>query len=813
MKKLLSWLFVLAMVFSLFASAEESIIQNIADILAQNAASESAPETGADTYAGAAEEQPEDPEDLPSAQGSPDAQLTLMVYMCGTNLESGNPQIERSGGGASLDIVEMANSEFDPESVNVLLMTGGTRDWKLPQILDEATSVYLLKDGYLLPVIEDGAARNMGDPDTLADFIDLGYTDYAADRYALILWDHGGGSISGICTDELFDGDGLSMVELVSALERGIGGRQKLEWLGFDACLMASAEIANMMAPFANYMIASEESEPGLGWNYEFLRGLEADASGAETGRRVIDLYFRAFEEYDVGTLTMSCIDLSWMDQIVESATEVFDVIEKNLTEDTYAQAARARRETRAFGRDEENGIYDFDLIDMRDFIEKNDPQGADLEKLNDALDSGIVYVNSNVSGCSGLSLYHPFYNKQMYPRFMQIYSGLGFSEEYEAYANKFGQYLVRGTTNTWPSLQAAISDILKDVRSVFSIQLSDEQFAELLDVRLLALQRGEAEGTYRLIATQNAHVDEEGRINGEYVHTNLFVTDGEGNALWDIPLLYTNGDDGAYLVQVQLAKEGQEPVDARLICSRDEETNRMTIDMVWLYDELAQVYSPRMMAQLDAYDTIIFSQADRAAATDGIGALLPFSAWEIAAVHTYSCLTGGSWQLAFVRDHLDVEGLSVAFEIQDIFNDAHMSDMVPVNAASEGNTGITVVYDDADLLYLSADSVSLSKPSNGSGIRFSAQVTNISDGEAIVSIENVRVNGASTSDAAQVYGMGEFDGLRPRETQIVMLSVDTSGIAEAGALERIEFDMVLLDAEGNALGVVPVTIHANYPL
>ena len=46
------------------------------------------------------------------------------------------------------------------------------------------------------------------------------------------------------------------------------------------------------MAPYAEYMIASEETEPTSGWNYRFLSGLEKDESGAETGQRIIDAYF-----------------------------------------------------------------------------------------------------------------------------------------------------------------------------------------------------------------------------------------------------------------------------------------------------------------------------------------------------------------------------------------------------------------------------------------------------------------------------------------------------------------------------------------
>ena len=43
----------------------------------------------------------------------------------------------------------------------------------------------------------------------------------------------------------------------------------KFDFVGFDACLMATYEMAAHMASYADYMVASEELEPGIGWNYQ----------------------------------------------------------------------------------------------------------------------------------------------------------------------------------------------------------------------------------------------------------------------------------------------------------------------------------------------------------------------------------------------------------------------------------------------------------------------------------------------------------------------------------------------------------------
>ena len=87
---------------------------------------------------------------------------------------------------------------------------------------------------------------------------------------------------------------------------------RELSWIGFDACLMSSVETAAAMKPYAGYMIASQETEPGFGWHYSFLKDIEKDRNGAETGKRIIDAYFE--NAPDSGELmTLSCVDLSVM--------------------------------------------------------------------------------------------------------------------------------------------------------------------------------------------------------------------------------------------------------------------------------------------------------------------------------------------------------------------------------------------------------------------------------------------------------------------------------------------------------------------
>jgi hypothetical protein len=56
-------------------------------------------------------------------------------------------------------------------------------------------------------------------------------------------------------------------------------GIAKFDLLGFDACLMASVELVVQFAPYCRHFMASEELEPGTGWDWTSLSSLNKDPS------------------------------------------------------------------------------------------------------------------------------------------------------------------------------------------------------------------------------------------------------------------------------------------------------------------------------------------------------------------------------------------------------------------------------------------------------------------------------------------------------------------------------------------------------
>ena len=207
---------------------------------------------------------------------------TLMVYMCGSNLES-------DGGYASADIEEMLKATIADE-VNVVVYTGGAKRWFDYGISSKTNQIYTIKNHKLTLAKDNLGLQNMADPNTLASFMKFAKDTYPADKYALIMWDHGGGAVSGFGLDQNgVKNDHLLIDEIKKAIDT-FG--TKLEFIGFDACLMANVETAYALKDGANYLIASEETEPGTGWDYiRILNNLSANTSqaGNVTGKTIVD--------------------------------------------------------------------------------------------------------------------------------------------------------------------------------------------------------------------------------------------------------------------------------------------------------------------------------------------------------------------------------------------------------------------------------------------------------------------------------------------------------------------------------------------
>lgn len=187
---------------------------------------------------------------------------TIMMYVCGSDLES------RSGL-ASADIDEILSVGGQPDDINIILETGGSSSWTNSQISPNNLGRFHVENKTLVKDTTISKA-NMGKAATFTSFMNWGLDNYPAQKIGVIFWNHGGG-LSGVCSDENYSGDSLLNSEVNSALSGVFASRnmtEKLEFVGYDACLMGLQDVASFNSRYFNYMVGSEEVETGYGWAY-----------------------------------------------------------------------------------------------------------------------------------------------------------------------------------------------------------------------------------------------------------------------------------------------------------------------------------------------------------------------------------------------------------------------------------------------------------------------------------------------------------------------------------------------------------------
>ncbi len=356
-------------------------------------------------------------------------QVTVMVYMCGSDLES------RSGM-ATKDLQEMANATLS-NKVRLLVYTGGASRWQNNVVSSSTNQIYEVKNGQFSRVVDNDGNRAMSDPATLTRFIKYASTNYEANRYQLIFWDHGGGSVSGFGYDEKHQRPAMNLAEIDSALTNA---NVKFDFIGFDACLMATVENAQMLSKHADYLIGSEETEPGTGWYYtNWLTRLSTNSSTTtlNIGKMIADDYM-SHNKGNYNT-TLSIVDLSELSKTLTSPFNNFaKSINSMMQTDKKTDVMNARMKSREFAQ--ANRI---DQIDLSDFAGRiNNDEGS---KLSSVIKSAIKYNRTNMMNAYGLSIFFPQSRTNKIDSMVDTYSKIGVSDEYSKAIQNAGTLVSAG--------------------------------------------------------------------------------------------------------------------------------------------------------------------------------------------------------------------------------------------------------------------------------------------------------------------------------------------------------------------------------
>ncbi len=588
--------------------------------------------------------------------------LTILVYMTGSDLES-------SSGAAGEDLAEMERAFRNEGDVCIAALTGGTRSWQNGFPVEK--NVLWKLDLFGWKPVREMDAESMGAPETLSRFLNDGVELFPAERYALVLWDHGGGPLEGICFDEQFSNnqgqDRLTLQELQNALAGSPFSGRPLELIGFDACLMATAEVASMAAPYARYMVASQETEPATGWNYSFLKDLTGEKSGAEIGEAIIQSYGETYQE-SLAPVTLSCLDLSMVPKMEGEIEKLLSGLGPGLEEHLYKRIAACRADVKRLGI---SAVSSWDLVDLKDFLEIcEEYEGLDVSEAIRILEQMVISQYSNEEFVGGISIYAPFDNKPKYlESWGERYQRM---EQFPVYRDGVGKYADLWLTPVLTDWNIPIPNLEKNDSGMhISLLLPEGAKNDLASARLLVLD-AEGEEWVKIYETDDIRFDGR-KLTAEYRNEILCVTDMEDsflarNVSW---IAVENGIAvGAVREIIEFGIwKASEPL---YLIFRTDPEGEYKLSEIYAYHEGIGMFTPSAL-QLQDGDSLTFVNWMRYWPEDTD---LPYEKWPFGE-HVqldYAEIAGTVLKAFFARSPADNKDRYAIFELKDFRGNTYLS-------------------------------------------------------------------------------------------------------------------------------------------
>ncbi len=366
---------------------------------------------------------------LVTPKGNGEDEVTVMIYMNGSDLESYN-------GFATEDIYEILEAESN-DKLHILIQTMGTMQWQDPRIASDHTQRFEIKGGDLVLVDDSLAQLDCTDPDTFLDFLKWGGKRYASDRYFLVLWDHGGGSVDGFGYDEWQDPENsLTIDEMVQALYTS---GMKFDFIGMDACIMSSIEVCYALYDYCDYCVLSEDFESALGWSYSGWMSALAENTSIDTislAKILIDDMVRFNEQdYFGSSSTLALIDERYIPAAFEAWMNFAYANEETLLSVNYSR--EVERSGRAHPKVSSTlaQYYITDILALA--VSVSSPQ---TKSLVGKLANCVAYYNCSYdnTGLTGLSVTLPYGDNEFYDSLGQVFAGIGINKRYIQWLGNF---------------------------------------------------------------------------------------------------------------------------------------------------------------------------------------------------------------------------------------------------------------------------------------------------------------------------------------------------------------------------------------
>lgn len=356
---------------------------------------------------------------------------TIMVYINGSDLES-------EAGEATNDISEMIASGIG-DNVNVIIQTMGTRHWQDYGISSRSAQTYKIENGSLRLIRDRLGQLDCTDKKTLSEFIGFCKSEYPAERYMFLFWDHGGGPVYGFGYDEWqSETESLTIAEMAEAFSENEDVH--FDIIGMDCCIMASMETCYALSPYCKYALLSEDFESGLGWSYTgWMKEMEKDPGIATPllGKYIIDAIIEDNENrFGGASSSVGLYNTATARSLYEAWKTYAYKNESALMKKNYSKShkAKGRSYFDMWGYDYSYvTLSDYYISDILALVEGIDKESKEAKNLISTLKASVVYFGhtSDKNELTGLAVSLPYGDYDFYNRLRQVYSDIGLDEDY----------------------------------------------------------------------------------------------------------------------------------------------------------------------------------------------------------------------------------------------------------------------------------------------------------------------------------------------------------------------------------------------
>ena len=512
---------------------------------------------------------------LPLINDATHTSRTIMLYMAGSDLES-------TSGLASADLESINYADAAKNNVQVVAIIGGSKHWYNNYISDDETSYYELTDSGFEKV-KQNPRLDMGEPETLSDFLTYAYQNYPSEEYELVFWNHGG-AIDGSEYDELSLDNNLSLTDFESALSSSpFNSNNKLENIIFRTCLNGTLEVADIFDDFSDRLVASEEVTVGAtnSSTLNFINNLAETDSGYDIGHKYIDAYRTQVDEIrsnygetsDIYS-TYSIIDLSKINDLTSNLNHFASAINSSAN---YNQISKVRANLYQYGATQGEASY-YDTIDLYNFIDQlKSLAPSEAESLLSTLDSAVEYNYATNSNSRGLSIYFPYNGETKYQNyFLDIYGDIASLPDYYNLITTFsGQ-----KSSTSQPYDFSATTFAKDSSSAnsttFKTTLTDDQLSNLAQARFIVFEKSDrADGAYIpryssddvSIEGNNISATIDKRLINIYDHT-------DNTSINDLTLIRTSEDDNYIYYKTYVVLDSIASAESLGVCFNTEDKN-----------------------------------------------------------------------------------------------------------------------------------------------------------------------------------------------------------------------------------------------